>query len=299
MSSSNATCYFNDGSVAKDDYFCGLPHQDTCCGRGWSCLSNGLCTEVFGSEPYAQGSCADPSFDKCLSFCNYSNRGNYTVVDRCEQDGNSWCFTCHLQEPHGPSCCDTNLTTSLEPYPFTVVTATQPRVGMDTSSVRGSTLQVSSSTTSIPSVTELSPSLSSLSYPRTFLDPTSETSIIISTQSLATPSGALTSSPSTPSTNHSHDSRVNINVGITIAIFVILLAIVAFFIFQNRKFKRRLLQLREGPSGQEETTTAAQEGDGNPPGELRLTLHELAQQDTPRHELYGNEIYELYHRGTS
>ena len=287
MSSSNATCYYNDGSVVNNNYFCGLPNQDTCCGPGWVCLSNGLCRQSSGTEEYAQGSCTDPSFKKCLSFCNYTQAGNFAIVQRCEPAGNSWCFECASQDPTGIGCCDTNLITSLEPYPFTIGILIQSPVDR------------SSSTTSIASVTELTSS-----NHVTSLEPTSETFIKTSTQNSATPTGALTSSPSTPSTNQSRNSKTDINVGITVAIVVILLAILAFFIIQNRKF-RRLLQLREGLSGQEKTRTAVQRGNEDPPGELDHTHYELAQPNMPRHELFGNEIHEvsgnevheLYHSG--
>ena len=280
MSSSNATCYYNDGSVANQNYFCGLPNQNTCCGPDWLCLSNGLCRQSSGMEEYAQGSCTDPSFKKCLSFCNYAQPGNFTSVSRCEPAGNSWCFICALQDPNGVSCCDTNLTTSLEPYPFTIRTPIQPTVD-------------SSSVVSIPSLTEPTPTPSSSSYPGASLESTSKAFIKTSTQTSATLSVELPSSPSKPSTNQSHDSKMDINVGTTVAVVVILLAILAFFILQNRKFKQRLLQLREGPSGQEEIRTAVRKDNEHPSGELHLTLHELAQQNTPRHELFGNEIHEL------
>ena len=87
---------------------------------------------------------------------------------------------------------------------------------------------------------------------------------------------------------------MDIYIGITVAVVMVALAIIAFLIFQNRKFKQRLLQLREGPSGQGEATTAAPKGNKNPPGELDLTFHEMAQQNTSQHELSGDEIYELY-----
>lgn len=285
MSNSNATCYVNDGRIAETDYFCGLPNQDTCCGPGWECLSNGLCQTTGTPPAYAQGTCTDPNYKKCLSFCNYAQTGNFTTVSRCEPAGNSWCFRCALQDPNGPSCCDTNLTTSLEPYPFTIGTPLQ------------STVDSSSSMTSIPSVTELTVTLSASSYPVTFLEPTSETFIKTSTPTLATSSGALTSSPSTQPSTQSYNSKINMTVAITVAVIVILLAIVAFFIFQNQKFRRRLLQLRDGPSGHEETRTAVHICNENLPGELDLTHYELAQQNTPRHELSGNQIHEAYSRG--
>ena len=191
MSNSNATCYVNDGLVAGQNYFCGLPNQGTCCGPGWECLSNGLCWDGF--QAYAQGTCIDPSYKTCLSFCNYGQPGNFTVVTRCEPAGNSWCFTCNL-DPNGSSCCDTNRTTTLEPYPFTVRTPPQ-------STVHSS----SSSTTSRLSVTDLTSIPSSSSYSSTSREPTGETSITTVTQTSATPSGPLASSPSTQLTNQGHN----------------------------------------------------------------------------------------------
>ena len=285
MSNSSATCYFNDGSVAEGNSFCGLPNQNTCCGSGWECLSNGLCRQSSGTEEYAQGSCIDPSFKKCLSFCDYAQPGNFTVASRCEAAGNSWCFTCALQDTNGRNCCDTNLTTTLKPYPFTIQTLIQ------------STVNSFSSTTSIPSVTELTSNPSSSSDPGTSLDLTSEAFIKTTTQTSAAPSEALTSSRSTQSVNQSHNSKINIDIGITVAVVVILLAALAFFIFQNRKFKQRLLRLRGNPSGQEQTRAAVKKGNQNPLGELDHTHYELAQQNVPRHELSGNQIHELHHRG--
>ena len=285
MSSSNSSCYYNDGRVAKDDHFCGLPNYNTCCDPPWECLSNGLCFASWDGGGYAQGSCTDPGFEKCLSFCDYAQPHNYAIVSRCEPAGNSWCFTCALQDPRSPSCCGSNLTTSLEPFPFTTVSLLQSRV------------DISSTTTSISFATELIPTPSSSLYRDTSLEPTSETSDRIPTQTSATPSGTLTSSPSTPPTSQRNTSKTNINVGIIAAVVVVLLAVLALFVFQNRKFKKHLLQLREGPSRRQGTRTAMQNGSGHPPGELDITHYELTQQNAPQHELSGNEPHELYHRG--
>ena len=275
MSSSNATCYFGDGSVATDNYFCGF---------GWECLSNGLC-RYSGTTEYSPSACTDPSHKKCLSFCNDSLPGKYTVVKPCEPAGNSWCYVCNLQKSDDPVCCDTNLTTSLEPYPFTVGTPFQSMVDS------------SSPTTSVHSVREFTSTPPSSSYPGPSLDSTSESSVETSTQTSTTPSEALTSSPSAQPKNQGHSSKMDINVGIIVAVVVILLAILVFFIFQNRKFRQRLLHIREDSSGQAGTRTAPQRGNGNPPGELDITHYELTQQNAPQHELSGNEIHELYHRG--
>ena len=291
MSSSNTTCYFSDGSIAKGYHLCGFPNQNTCCHPPMECLSNGLC-RYPGMTLYEAGSCTDPSHERCLSFCNGARSGILTMVSRCEPAGNSWCFDCNMRDLSDRSCCRTNLTTSLEPYPFMVRTPLQSLVNS------------SSSTNFIPSDTELTSTPSSSSYLDASLESTSEPFFKTLTETSTTPSRALTSSPSTQSTNQSHDSKTELGIGITVAVIAILLAILAFFIFQNRKFKQRLLQLREGPSGQEQTRTAVRKGNENPSGELDVTLHELAQQNTPRHELFGNEvhelseneIHELYHR---
>ena len=284
MSSGNATCYYNNRSVAEPDHFCSFSNQDTCCPFGWECLSNGLCQTSDESE-YAQGSCTDPGFKKCLSFCNYAQPGEWTVARRCEPASNSWCFTCALWDYDGPNCCDTNLTTALEPYPFTIGSLMQLPV------------DITSSTASISPVRELTSAPSSSSYPSTFLKSTSEASIETSTQISTTTSGALKSSPSTKPTNQSHSSKTDIEIGISVAVVMILLAVLAFFVFQNRRFRQRLLELREGPSAQKEIRTTVRRDNGNPPGELDITHYELTQQNAPQHELSGNEIHELFHRG--
>ena len=284
MSSSNTTCYYNDGRVATENYFCGLPNKDTCCGSGWECLSNGLC-QYSGTTEYAPSSCTDPSYKNCLLLCNDVLPGKFTIVRRCEPAGNSWCFACNLQKSDDPDCCDTNLTTSLEPYPFTVGTPFQPMVDS------------SSSSTSIYSITELALTPSTSSYLGPSLESTIKAFMETSTSTTITPSGDSTSSPSTRPKNQSHNSKMDIEIGITVAVVVILLAILAFFVFQNRNFKQRLLELREGPSAQKESRATVRRDKEKPPGELDITHYELTQQNAPQHELSGNEIHEIYHRG--
>lgn len=65
---SNTSCFNYDGSLSPD-VFCDLEGKDTCCGAGWDCLTNGLCRQS-GTTSYAQGTCLNKAFDRCLSFCN-------------------------------------------------------------------------------------------------------------------------------------------------------------------------------------------------------------------------------------
>ena len=74
-----------------------------------------------------------------------------------------------------------------------------------------------------------------------------------------------------------------------VAVVVVLLAILAFFIPQNRKQKRRLLQLQgekaENQLRHEEAEPGMQE--------LDVTHHELTQPDAPQHEMAGEAFFEL------
>ena len=288
MSSSNSTCYKEDGSISTGNYLCGFANQNTCCGYGWDCLSNGLCRQ-HGTTSYAQSTCTDPGYKNCLSFCNKSQFDGFTEVSRCESTGNSWCCAGAAgQDLGGTNCCDTNLTTSLEPYPFSAI-----------DSPSQSTIDSFPLTASTPSFTEGTSTPSSFSHPSISSLPISETSVANSTQASATRSQTSTSSPSPQSTNQSHNPKTGIEIGIPVAIVVVLLAVLAFFIFQNRKFKQRLLQLRNPGEGsspkREETMAEMQGGDGYRAGELDVTHYELPHQRTPQHELSGNEVHEIYH----
>ena len=290
MSGSNSTCYKEDGSVSTGNYLCGFANQNTCCGYGWDCLSNGLCRQ-HGTTSYAQSTCTDPNYKNCLSFCNESQFDGFTEVSRCESTGNSWCCAGAAgQGLGGTNCCDTNLTTSLEPYPFSAIDPPTQ-----------STVDSFPLTASTPSFTESISTSSSFSQSSISSLPISETSVASSTRTSTAPSQTLTSSLSPQPTIQSHNSKTGIEIGIPVAIVVVLLAVLAFFIFQNRKFRQRLLQLRNPGEGssprQEETRAEMQGGDEYLAGELDVTHYELPHQNTPQHELSGNEVHEIYHYG--
>ena len=281
------SCYKEDGTESSD-IPCGFSNLSSCCGSGWDCLSNGLCRE-HGTTAYSQSTCTDPTYQKCLSFCNQSQFDGYTEVSRCESNGNSWCCAgASGQDLGGSNCCDTTLTTALEPYPFSTIDS----IGESTT-VGSSVSSSATPTTSITSGTTFTSASSSSSSLGTSVRSISQTTVAASTQTRATTSKTSTSSPAQQPTDLSHNSKTGIEIGIPIAIVVVLLAILAFFVFQNRKFRQRLLQLRsqmgEGSPGREDTTPEMQE--------LDLTHYELTQHDAPKHEVLGNGIHELYHNG--
>ena len=307
----NNTCYNSDGTESPDIH-CGFPNLSTCCGDGWDCLSNGLCRQ-HGTTAYSQSTCTNPTYENCLAFCNQSQFDGFTEVSRCEANGNSWCCAGAAgQELGGPNCCDTNDTTSLEPYPFSAITTPSDSavIATSTSSRITSTKhainsqgQSAASPASIPSSLVLTSPISLVATSTPVLSrsvsigasihSTSQTTVVLPTQISATVSQTSSSSPSPQSTNQAHNSKLGIEVGIPVAIVIILLAVLAFFMFQNRKFQQRLIQLRD----QREENVPRQEFEGDPVAELELTYFELGHRHAPKHELLGSEIHELNHRG--
>ena len=308
--SKNATCYNPDGSELPGNYPCSFPNLSTCCGEGWDCLSNGLCRQ-HGTTGYAQSTCTNPSYENCNSFCNQSQFDGFGEVSRCEPDGNSWCCAGAAgQGLGGPDCCDTDRTTSLEPYPFSTIDYPPQPGAVSTSAFSSTTLtkpEDAPSGTTLKTPTSSSTKFASASSPSssigTSLQSPSRTPPATSTQVLTIPSQTSFNSSSPRLTDNNHGSQTGIEIGIPVAVVAVLLAVLAFFIFQNRKFKHRLLQLRgqvgEGSLGRVKTRPETQKDDRTDIRELDLTHYELTQQDAPKHELCGNGIHELYSYGIS
>lgn len=83
--------------------------------------------------------------------------------------------------------------------------------------------------------------------------------------------------------------------GVPVAVVtVVLLAILAFFVFQNRKQKQRLIQLQNERAGDPLRHVEMREQVEDVLGELDETYHELTQPDAPQHEIVGNGIYDLF-----
>ena len=79
------------------------------------------------------------------------------------------------------------------------------------------------------------------------------------------------------------------------AVMVVLLAILTFFIFQNRKNKRHLLHLQREKAGdpprQERAEPGMQEHENDFAGELDVTHYEITQPDAPQHEIAGKPLF--------
>lgn len=108
-----ATCFWPDGSPTGDNYLpCGsgeTPHS-TCCSRGWTCLSNGLCMAA-GQDPanlteasIVQGGCTDRNWTTmdCPSWC--TDDDDIDLLNRAQPirhcPGSSDMFYCELADDH-------------------------------------------------------------------------------------------------------------------------------------------------------------------------------------------------------
>ena len=176
-------------------------------------------------------------------------------------------------EEGGENCCATNLTTSIDRSGRSATAGTSL---LSTTTL--STSPLFSSLTSTAALTLLSTTAA-----------TPRTSIISLTGSLALTilqgSGTVpTSLAQLPTAMPKNDTILGIAVGVPLAIFIVLLAVVAFFLYQQiRKHELGLIHLQHAAKGDplpEMNVVGAQ-----PVAELDITHYELNHPDAPQHEL--------------
>jgi hypothetical protein len=172
----------------------------------------------FPSRFLAHKSCLEAQFD------------GFTEVSRCDPEDNSWCCAGSPgQGLGGPDCCTTNLTTSLEPYPFSSIDAFA-QTGAATTTSLMSTAQLTSSSLS-SSLTSFFTSTSSLVSP-------SRSSI--TSQGPTSPSVAPTSGSNHGNASNSGLSKsdlIAICIGVPVGVATIISTIFIVINF-NRKRKR-------------------------------------------------------------
>ncbi|KAK3712772.1 hypothetical protein LTR37_008862 [Vermiconidia calcicola] len=286
----NLTCYTGDGSESAD-IPCGFPSSNQCCGSGWDCLSNGLCQQRE-TTAFSQGTCTNPEFDGCLSFCNKDRYEGATEVSNCGV--NSWC--CAGQAglsglPNAPDCCDSS-TTTLQPYPYAIaVPSPFSSSSFASSSSNRSPTTHSTATTPISSEVQLQTG-----------------STRTGGGSPTTGRDSPTNSPAQPAThNGGLNTAAKIGIGIGVPFGLMLLAALVFYIYKSKKQGRYLQELRsrDMPHTEDQKQTLRQdpelddtelrELDGTtrkaPVGELHATslAGELMVQ-SPRYEMEGNRF---------
>ena len=72
----SSLCYYPNGDLARDDQACdSTKSTSSCCGQGYACLSNGLCSKTSFTkdnigDKYGRGSCTDRKWGSgCPNYC--------------------------------------------------------------------------------------------------------------------------------------------------------------------------------------------------------------------------------------
>lgn len=300
--SNKSVCYRVDGSPSTD-LPCGFISKSMCCAEGWNCMSIGLCQKLDGTL-YAQGTCTDPDYQNCLSFCNHSMLScllhqpsyefqayksypegqfdGFTEVKHCEHNSNNWC----CGGENRSDCCATNRTTSLEPYPLTVIgdtVATSISLAIKPTSGSSYISRTISSSSSILSFSSSIPSLSS------------NTAISLESTILGSSVIAPTSSATPEPGKQNHNSTTGTKVGVPLAVIIVLLAgFTSYILWKNHKQRQSSLKLQEeGADNSPSQRPKTHEHEGEILGELDTTHYELTQLDAPRHELHNDPLHEL------
>ncbi|KAL8784860.1 MAG: hypothetical protein Q9195_008877 [Heterodermia aff. obscurata] len=240
-----APCYDDDGTIQPGDVPCNPDTgQSFCCGKYWTCLGNGVCsdqntTQLIGSGEtlLARATCTDPTFGStvCPQFCL---GGEFrALVGRNDERWLIGFMTVDLGRGittfanNDSFCCqhDLNLPCHQDPKiktlelgaPFTTVSI--PAATSTSSSSSSSTTTHSRTHTAAASTTTTSSS--------------TKQGIAAETTAQKLPSIAATSTPtSTPpaSGGLSEGAKIGLAVGITI-VAIALLAALLFFCFRRRK----------------------------------------------------------------
>lgn len=184
-------------------------------------------------------------------------------MSRCDQNGNSWCCAGPAgQGLGGVDCCETNLTTSLEPYPLSTIERTRKSETFITSLLSTATLTSTSSSFS----------------------PTSSPVPTKSQTSVVPPSSPTSKQPA----GQNHDSTRRVKIGVPVAVIIVLfLAGLVFLIFRKNRAQKRGLVKLQGERSEDPLSgrPKQQELAGDSAWELDVTHYELSHPNAPRHEL--------------
>jgi hypothetical protein len=109
----SSTCYFPNGNETNDVGCSDSATGSACCGPGYACLSNNLCTltehvssDVAKNSPfYVRGGCTDKKWTgrDCPKFCNNATNGDNLGmggmgVGRCDGEGQVNRYYCRNSE---------------------------------------------------------------------------------------------------------------------------------------------------------------------------------------------------------
>lgn len=173
-----------------------------------------------------------------------------TEVSRCKADGNLWCCASVAGQGLGDEdCCQTNLTTSLDPYPFVVEgfisvssplsTVNSPNSTTSTGLSPSSYLSASSSTTSSDVSTDPSISLSACNSQ--LFSASSSQLLSTSTSQLPLTSTSILSATSVPRGGDglSRSDIIALTIGLTGGLAAVVTMIYGILAFHQRRDQRQ------------------------------------------------------------
>ena len=274
--SSSQPCYNHDGSVVVNDTSC-QPElkQSFCCGSGWACLDNGICsnhnttsiTDMVAGQQRA--TCTDRSFpsDRCPQYCQ-GNTGSGREV-RTFHNGT---FCCVFS---GDICiADPAISSLKEGVPFTTIdvppgssilstsdasssyhTATSLVISLSPSSsyhTATSIISLSLSDASSFSHTTTSSIISHSPAPSTTLtSPAISTPLSQTAASAATPTDSATTIPA--STSLPQSTKLALDIALPICVIAVIITPLSFW------FKRRRTRKAAAAAAEVKTASAREQ----------------------------------------
>ncbi|KAM5380907.1 hypothetical protein ACJZ2D_003216 [Fusarium nematophilum] len=160
ITSVHSLCYFPNGDAARGDFPCRQTKDfSACCGRGYKCVSNGMCQssedqlEDPGATEFVRGSCDDQQWKSanCPNYCVENNPSGGAGIVKCQGYTNR--FYCTGIGANASRCDDDQEHLSFPGDPFILTT-----VGLETTSTASteSTASTTEASTTEASTTEAS-----------------------------------------------------------------------------------------------------------------------------------------------
>ena len=312
---SSAPCYDVTGSVVQDDFACS-PRQkhSACCGRYWTCLNNGLCsnqntTNIINSPTVnlVRASCTDRTFndESCPNFCLEEGCLRKSMI--ASRVLLRWiCLTSTFAVnyrgvdvyPNNTFCC---VSTDCQCLPDPSVKTLKRGVPVTTisfSESSGVALQTSSSTSSKAQKTSKA-TLSSSSSRFTATTGSTEPNSVASSSSQSLSPTALsgansTSLPSPLPAPQISNTSLKIGLGVSIPIVCIAVLITVVLLLLRRR-KKKSPKEDIPPSNSNEVSTPDYRGFGYAPQEL----DDPRRPGDTREELEPNALHEATGSPTS
>ena len=209
-----AQCYWPNGKPSPDTPCKPAASASACCGAGWDCLSNGLCSQA--PRPYiVRGSCTDQTWStsECPTYCAF-NHTSYGALGPCHKgstvgDGGDELASYCCDQDYYCKCSTGENVVLLNPSPGTV-----PSLALPSTSITSSMTSYSSTSTSVSSAS---------------------TSVPLASTSNPTAKTSLPSATVAPLSNN----YTAIGVGLGVPLGLATLGVIAFLLWKIRNMEKK------------------------------------------------------------